>query len=306
MTHFLQSPAWQAFQKQLGRKTFRQSGDGWEYLAILEVGTKNTRLYCPYGPYAKSLAAFAEALASLVELGRRQNVTFVRVEPTNPTYAEYLKAHGGCKVTYQSLNPEHSRVIDLSLSEEELVAKMAQPVRNTYRNYQKKGVKIATSTDPTKIDLLVTLLREVSERTGMRPHDDEYFLAQATSLFPIGAAKLWYATYQGDVIAAALLYDGTDTRYYAHAAASSLPEYRKLNAGTALVAEAIIDAKQQGLAYFDLYGIAPSSISGHHPWAGFTKFKRSFGGEDVSFGGSWDVPLKKVGYRLYRLYQQLT
>ena len=301
--HFLQSSAWQAFQKQLGRKTFRQSGEGWEYLAILEVGTKNTRLYCPYGPYADNQRAFEAALESLMALGRRHGVTFVRVEPTQPVYVRYLEAHGGRKVTYQSLNPEHSRIIDLTQPEGELIGAMAQPVRNWYRNYQKKGVHVKTSVDPLDIDILTRLLQDVSARTGMRPHDDEYFWAQATSLFPIGAAKLWYATYQDEPIAAALLYDGADTRYYAHAAASSLPDHRKLNAGTALVAEAIVDAKRQGLAYFDLNGVAPEQSSPTHPWAGFTKFKRSFGGRDETFGGSWDIPLKPVEYWVYRMYQ---
>ena len=301
--HFLQSTAWQSFQKQLGRKTYRQSGKGWEYLAILEVGTKNTRLYCPYGPYAENRRAFEEAMESLIALGHRHNVTFVRVEPTEPEYAEYIQAHGGHRVTYQSLNPEFSRVIDLQIPEDELIARMAQPVRNCYRNYQKKGVKVMSSTDPLKIDMLTQLLREVSARTGMRPHDDNYFWAQATSLFPTGAATLWYATYQDKPIAAALMYNDSTTRYYAHAAASSLTEYRKLNAGAALVAEAIVDAKRQGLSYFDLYGIAPDGSSPYHPWAGFTKFKRSFGGEDVTFGGSWDISLQPVEYWLYRIYQ---
>ena len=301
--HFLQSPAWQAFQKQHGRKTFRQSGDGWEYLAILEKGTRNTRLYCPYGPHGNTQRAFEAALESLMALGRRLDVTFVRIEPVNSSYVRVVEKYGGRKVTYQSLNPEHTRIIDLSVSEDELVSSMAQPVRNCYRNYHKKSIHVKTSIDPLDIDILSRLLHDVAARTGMRPHDDEYFWDQATALFPIGAAKLWYATYQDEPIAAALLYDGANTRYYAHAAASSLPEHRKLNAGTALVAEAIVDAKRQGLAYFDLFGIAPDDSSGNHPWVGFTKFKASFGGSEVSFGGTWDIPLNPLKYWVYRTYQ---
>ena len=60
--HFTQTEAWQAFQKQLGRQTFRQSGDGWEYLAVLEEGNRNKRLYCPNGPYARDVQSFEEAL----------------------------------------------------------------------------------------------------------------------------------------------------------------------------------------------------------------------------------------------------
>ena len=65
----------------------------------------------------------------------------------------------------------------------------------------------------------------------------------------------------------------------------------------------LINETYDKLSYFDLYGIAPDGSSPYHPWAGFTKFKRSFGGEDVTFGGSWDIPLQPVEYWLYRIYQ---
>lgn len=137
--HFLQSPAWQSFQKQLGRKTFRQTGNGWEYLAILEHGTGNTRLYCPYGPTADNQKAFEEALESLVSLARQHNATFLRIEPPEMTYTALLQKRGWRNTHYQSLNPEHSHIVDLTLPEEEVIARMAQPVRNCYRNYKKKG-----------------------------------------------------------------------------------------------------------------------------------------------------------------------
>jgi hypothetical protein len=50
--HFLQSSAWEKFQQSLGRKVFHNRGEGWEYFAILERGTGNSRLYCPFGPTA--------------------------------------------------------------------------------------------------------------------------------------------------------------------------------------------------------------------------------------------------------------
>ncbi len=303
--HFLQSPAWQSFQKQMNRQTFRQSGDGWEYLAILEKGSRNSRLYCPYGPSARDEKSFQQAIDSLFSLADRQSVTFIRVEPLNSAYVPYLESLGAKKVTYQSLNPEHTNVIDLSINKDMLVQKMSQPVRNIYRNYIKKDLHVKTSTDPMSIDILSELLDEVSAKTGMKPHSSDYFWAQATSLFPIGAAKLWYVTYMDKPIAAALMYDSDNTRYYAHAAANTSPEYRKLNAGTALLAEAIIDAKNKGLTQFDLFGIAPDGSSPEHPWAGFTRFKRSFGGQDVSFGGSWDIPVKQFDYWLYRSFQTI-
>ena len=93
----------------------------------------------------------------------------------------------------------------------------------------------------------------------MSPHPDSYFHKQAGSLLPSKDASFWYATYDNKVIATALFFDSKTTRIYAHAAANSTPEYRKLNAGTALLTEAIIDAKHRQMEKVDLYGIAPEN-----------------------------------------------
>ena len=303
--NFLQSPAWEAFQLSLGREVFRDGTADWSYLAILEQGRGNSRLFCPYGPEATSPEAFDQAITSLKELAKQHSATFIRVEPTNSSLLPYLKSHGWKKVDYQSLNPEHTSLIDLSESEETIIARMDQPARNIYRNYAKKGVTVHQSHSPEAIDIFLTLIHQVAERTGMRPHSDDYFRAQATALLPDESATLWYATKDDRPIAAAITYNGDDTRYYAHAAADLSPEVRKLNAATAIVAEAIVDAKRRGLKTFDLYGIAPDGSPADHPWSGFTKFKRSFGGQDVSFCGSWDLPVNKPAYYLYRLYQKI-
>lgn len=303
--HFLQSSPWQEFQNKLGRQTFRMSGSDWEYLAILERGTGNTRLYCPYGPYAKSEKAFKNALTSLVNLGKERGATFVRIEPTDADLLPYLKSNKWRKVTYQSLNPEHTQTIDLSQTEEQIVANMSQPSRNIYRNYHKKGLEVKTSQNPSDIEIFIELIHKVANRTGMRPHSDKYFRTQAEALFPVGAAKIWYVLHENKPISASLLYDSPTTRHYAHAAADDTPELRKLNASTALVAEAIVDAKRQGLAEFDLYGIAPADSSKDHPWYGFTRFKKSFGGQEVHFCGTWELPLKPLAYWAYRTYQSI-
>lgn len=303
--HFLQSTAWEQFQQSLGRQTFRQSGDSWEFMAILERGKGNSRLYCPYGPTAKDERSLQSAITSLLELAKRHHVTFLRVEPTNPKFANHLKDHHWKKVTYQQLQPEHSRLLDLTQPTDQLISQMSQPVRNIYRNYHKKGVAVHSSANPQDVEILLNFIHQVAQRTGITPHDDAYFRQQAKVLFPANAARLWYATIDNQPIAAALFYESGNTLYYAHAGATSDPTYRKLNAGTALLAEAIVDAQKRRLTTVDLYGITPEGASKNHPWAGFTKFKRSFGGTDVTFAGAWDLPMRPASYWLYRAYQSI-
>src|SRR5690349_3590906 len=79
--HFLQSSHWAAFQSALGRKVFYAYGTSWQCLAIVETARTGTRLYCPYGPLAKSTKSLAEALEALRALGKTQGATFARLEP---------------------------------------------------------------------------------------------------------------------------------------------------------------------------------------------------------------------------------
>ena len=301
-TSFLQSADWATFQEKLGRTVWQRSGPGWSYMATLESGTGNTRLYTPYGPVATDTSALKAAIADLRALGAEQKVDFIRIEPTLPLEPRELAALGGTPVAYQQLQPAHTRIIDLAPSADELLAHMSQNSRNITRNYHKKGVVLHTSSDPKDITILTDLLAGVAHRNGIRPHSDAYFALQADTLMPRGSATLYYATLQDTPIAAALVYDSNTTRSYAHAAADDT--YRKLSAGTAIVGQLILDAKQKGLKEVDLYGIAPTDDP-THPWAGFTKFKKSFGGRDVSFVGAWDVPLHPLRYRMYRLYQTI-
>lgn len=302
---FLQSPAWADFQRSLGRQVFTDSGEGWHYLAILERGRGNTRLYCPYGPVAGDQKSFDSAVESLKNLAKEQRITFIRIEPTNTDLLPHLEQTGWKKMDYQSLNPEHTSIIDLSREKDDIISSMSQPVRNIYRNYHKKGLEVRNSHDPADIKTFLDLIHKVAERTGMRPHSDTYFQKQAASLLPDGHATLWVAEHSDSPIAAALTYDDESTRYYAHAAADLSPELRKLNAATAIVAEAIIDAKEKGLRQFDLYGIAPDDSPADHPWKGFTRFKRSFGGDDISHCGTWDLPINNLVYSLYKAQQKI-
>lgn len=303
MTEFLQSPAWERFNESLGRRTFTNVGSGWHYMAIEEKGTLNTRLYTPYGPVVRDTPALDEAIKSLRALAKARGATFARIEPTSDITRDELRRRGLKPVTYQQLQPEHSQVIDLTREKDELLAAMSQNTRNITRNYHKKGVTIAASYEPADIKILTTLLDKVAARNSIKVHASEYYLAQAKELLPSKDAALYTARLEdGTPIAAALVYDSPTTRYYAHAAADD--EYRKLSAGTALVGQMILDAKDKGLKKFDLYGTTTSTDK-NHPWYGFTKFKKSFGGEPVEYLGAWDIPVNRTGYRMYRIHQTL-
>lgn len=300
--HFLQSEAWHTFQESLGRKVFHRQGEGWEYRAILEPARLGmSRLYCPYGPAATSKRALANALASLDALARSQNIAYVRIQPLGYSLSTSDVRRLRLRPTDYS-QPAHTWRIDTTRPLDDIIADMKQNNRNLYRTYEKKGLQYEKSNDPADIARLTRLLHGVAAHNQISVHSDEYFAMQAKTLLPTGAASLHFMTYEGDTLAAALVYEDTYASYYGHAAASH--EHRKLGASTALLACIVADAHKNGKQVCDLFGVTTSKDPTHR-WAGFTKFKKSFGGELYELSSTYEYSIAPVRYTLYRAARQL-
>lgn len=305
MEFFLQTQAWADVQASLGRRVHQQSGPGWNFLAVEEKNPAGRVLYAPYGPVASSPGAFDAALAALVDVARSCGAVFVRIEPASAGLAvpaaDELRRRG-LQPAPVNQQPELSWVVDLDGDFKEVLAAMKPVNRNLYRNIHKKGVTFRTSQDPADIRILLNFLHMTSRRNGFKPQSDEYLTQVAASLMPAGAATLFIAELHGGPIAAALAYDSADTRTYAHAALDD--SHRKLSAGIPLLVTLMADAKDRGLKYVDLWGVAPADQP-DHKWAGFSAFKKSFGGHEVAYPGTWDLPVKKLRYGAYQLVRGL-
>ncbi|CAN5365705.1 hypothetical protein BH11ACT4_BH11ACT4_04330 [soil metagenome] len=299
-THFLQSPPWARFQESFGRSTVRGSGEGWSYQAFLESGKFTTRLYAPYGPVVDGVESLKSALAALSADARRLGATFVRVEPIQRIEPEQLRALGLRPV--HRVQPELTWRVDLTEGSAAVLAGMTKTSRNLYNTYAKKGLSIRRSQDPADIEALIRLLPQVASRTKMRPHSAEYLRGQARTLLPTGDAALYIVESGGTAVATSLVYDDAGRRYYGHAASDY--EFRNVHPGNALVVKMLLDAVEQGQAEFDFCGIAPENEP-NHPWAGFSRFKKSFGGYEFPYSGTWELPVDRARYLAYSLLRRV-
>lgn len=307
--HFLQSKAWEDFQKLEGDQTFRLDHPRFSALAILKTTPVGNYLFCPYGPTLASDQPdqlkhdFELALADLKSLAREQNAIFVRLEPTFPvdtensplTASDFEKL--GLKKSHD-LEPAHTWVIDLTQPEADILKQMRGSNVQYWRSHAKKGLIIRQTQDPEKITILSSLLRGVANKDHFTPQDETHLKNQLKS----GFATLYIAELDGEALAASLVYDSDDSRFYAHAATSDTN--RKIAAGTVLLVQMILDAKSKGQKTFDFWGITTSEDKSH-PWYGFTQYKKSFGGKMLTYAGTWDLPVNANSYRLYNLIRHL-
>lgn len=305
MEQFLQTPLWADVQRALGRTVVERSGSGWRYLATLEHNPIGGILYAPYGPVAETPAALRAALASLAAEAKALGAMCARVEPVDAPLPEAAGAHDdagrlralGLVRAPSDQQPELTWLVDLAPDAKDILAAMKSTNRNLHRNIHKKGVSIRSTQEPAELTILLGFLHATAARSGFTPQSDAYLRTVAETLMPAGGASLYVAELEGTPIAAALVYDTADTRTYAHAAIDDA--HRKLSAGVPLVVALILDAKEKGLRWVDLWGVAPEGQP-DHKWAGFTSFKKSFGGHEAARTGTWDLPVDRTRYAAYQ------
>lgn len=302
--HFLQSDEWEKYEKLEGKKTFRISGADFSGMATLNETPLGNYLYLPYGPVLESEKAFSHALKALKKLAEEQSAYVIRIEPTialKPAkIASEAKKLGMTSKKSHDLDPQYTWFLGLTASEEEILKGMESRKVRYWRNAEKKGITIRTTKDPEEITILTDFLKTLGEKDSFTPQDENHLKNQLKA----GFATLYVAEYKdpgsdfNGPIAAALVYDYEDTRFYAHAATDF--EHRKFQAGSILLIQMILDAKKAGKKIYDFWGITKSEDP-KHPWYHFTQYKKSFGGYEVEYSGTYDIILSPVKYRLYEM-----
>lgn len=274
-TSFLQSPEWAKFQSTMGAR-------------VKTVGLAQIFVYSsPLGIfwYAPHVTDWSEVLAE----AKKQGVLFVRFELFLPV--ELPKK----AVLIKPRQPESTLVLDLNLSEIDLLGAMHQKTRYNIRLAEKKDLKVVWQGNPAVFN---ALMQETSKRDHFNAHSDEYY----TKMLDCDLVEQG-TVYLGDQPIASAIFIGYDGTYtYLHGASSN--EHRELMAPYLLQWSAIRRAKQQGFKIYDFWGIAPEGVDNHR-LAGVTRFKLGFGGTRKNFGQAFEIPLKPFKYRVFNFLKKI-
>ncbi|KKW33206.1 MAG: Methicillin resistance protein [Candidatus Uhrbacteria bacterium GW2011_GWA2_52_8d] len=285
---FLQSWEWGEFQKAVGeevrREVFVEDGETMGIAQWIDRVLPLFRGYsfCPKGPIG-------------VWQPRTSPQMFLRVEPFDsdlPTYARKTI----------DLSPAHTRITDVSMSEEDLLVGMHPKTRYNIRVAQKHGVRVDLASHD--FEAVWTLFEQTSSRGQFRLHRKAYYKQMLESLTG-GDCRAFLATAfsEGNLLAANIMIDFGDTRTYLHGASSN--EHRNLMGPYLLHWELMRDAHAEGLRWYDWWGVAPMNALEDHPWSGISRFKRGFIGEEVASPGTHDIVLKPCRYHLYQFARRI-
>lgn len=309
--HFLESKSWGKFQNSLGNKTFSRSGEGWEYIAILEkqngkIGSIFTRLYLPYGPAYKDSSSLKNALADCEALAKENGVTFIRVEPLAYDLNNAFSKLKGYQKTKRNFQPMHTLIIDLDRPFDEILKETTKSRRYRWSRLEKDNVSFKISYESKDLEPFFEMINRTQERTQAKLRAKDYYIKMLDTLGPEKVAGIAYAQVANKPLTGAIFIDDdiSSTRYYLYA--GSLNEARELDTNSSLLVFLIKDAHDKGLKYFDLFGVAPADAGKEHKWAGFSAFKRSFGGEEVKYNGTWEKPINKTKFQLVKTIRKIS
>ena len=302
--HPLQSYEWGEFREKLGQKVIRagifQNNKlvGAFQLFFHKIPkTSYTVGYLPKGPLPSK-----EIVEFLKETGKKNKAIFIKLEPS----AEREGKRAGEReleklglVKGKPIFTKYTSVIDLTLSEEELLARMHPKTRYNIRLAEKHGITIKQDNSAKAFEEYLKLLFETTKRQGFYAHSEKFHRTQWQLTQPAGLSHLLVAEYQGKILAAFLLFVFKDTLYYPYGA--STREHRELMAPTLLMWEAIKFGKKLGLKKFDLWGDLEPNPSPSHPYYGFHRFKEGFSPKLVEFLGTYDLVINPLLYKVYKL-----
>jgi len=271
---FLQSPQWKKFQESLGRKVFKIEGVGQFIKMPLPFG--KSYLYSP-GKQIKKLSK------KLKEIAKKENAIFIR----------------------SGLYPSTTVVLDLSpygrspeggkKSEDELLKEMGQKTRYNIRLSEKKDLEIKKDS----FNSFWRLNEQTSARQSIKSFSRKYY----EKLLGIeDFAYVLTVCSNEKPLASGVFIDFAGTTTYLFGASSN--EYKNLMAPYFLHWYIIKEAIKKGQKNYDFWGINPEDTSNPtytKKWEGITRFKKGFGGKIITSPNTFELPVQKGWYRIYKL-----
>jgi len=281
VTHPLQSWEWGEFRK------LRQPISRIENFLIMWTKVPFSPFvfgYLPMGRVPNEIE-----IEKLKQEGISMNAIGIRMEPN--TRIENGELRIECFKQGRPLFKKKTIIIDLTKSEEGLLKEMHPKGRYNIKVAQRHGVSVRVSvSDKDFAQYLDLMFKGTTKRQRIYAHGPKYHLQMWQILEPAGIAKLFCAEYKTKILASALIFCFKDKIYYAYGA--SALEHKEVMAQTLLIWEIMLWGKDRGYKFFDLWGTEEGK--------GFSRFKEQFGGKIVELVGTFDLPVNKLIYPLFR------
>lgn len=274
------------------------------YAGVVEAARRGRHLAIAGGPILDwdrpdlVTAVFEDMRAQ----GEKENCVFVRVRPQLPRTPENLKklTDHGLKPAPIYLSVEFAGVLDLTKSEDEIMAGMRQRLRRALRKAAKNDITVERSTNPKDIHEFYQIQLQTAGRHDFVAFSEDFLVKQFAALAKNGEAVLYTAKYQGEILAQNfMIFYGNEASYH-YGVSSELGT--KYSGAPLLHMEAMRDARKRGIKRYNFWGIVEEDEI-HHRFYGVSCFKRGFGVDELRYTPAHDLVLKPARYTLTKLIE---
>ncbi|MFA5025535.1 MAG: peptidoglycan bridge formation glycyltransferase FemA/FemB family protein [Candidatus Shapirobacteria bacterium] len=312
VSHPIQTWEWGDFQESQGHRVYRLGVFDQQKLisAYMVSFHRIPHTNFSIGTILRGPAIDDDMMENVKKIAEKENAIFVKFEPDDiekiyDNNYQLLK-NKSVLLNYPNLvtSPKvafypHTFIVDLKKSEEDLLADMSQKTRYNIKIANRHGVTITHSVKDEDFEIYLRMLFDTTKRQGFYLHSEDYHRQQWSTLKSTGMVEIFLATFQGQTLAAFMIFKLKDRLFYPYGA--SLDVHREVMAPTLLMWEAIKYGQSLGLKTFDMWGCLGPDANASQPGFGFHRFKQGYGGNLVQFVGTYDLVINPQFYKIYNL-----
>ncbi|MFQ5410016.1 MAG: lipid II:glycine glycyltransferase FemX [Anaerolineales bacterium] len=280
------------------------------------VGLSASLMYVPRGPLLNwsDTVLPHEVLGQLANHARHVGAMFVKIDPALPMgygvpgaadarpapVGEAVRTRlvaDGWRFSSEQIQFRNTVLLDITASEESLLASFKQKTRYNIRLAGRRGVQVRKAVE-SDLPALLKLYAETSERDGFVIRSPEYYSRLWQSFMRANKAIALIAEVDGEPVGGVfIVFEG---RRAAYLTGMSSARHREKMANHLLQWEAIRTARARGCTEYDLWG-APDVFDESDSMWGVWRFKSGFRGTVVRTLGAWDYPVQRAQYWTYNV-----
>ena len=253
----------------------------------------------PRGPLWVSEEAAKALMQQIIDDAKAHQCMALYLSPISPLSTFHFP------LSTRRIHAEATRILDLTKTENELLAQMHPKGRYNIGVAQKHGVEVKQGT-VSDVEAFYGLLQSTGNRDGFVVSQKSHYTRFLTHL---ERSFILMATHEGKAVAGLIgvmwpppsplaplptgegnvSHQRNGIYYYG----ASSYEHRQLMAPYLLQWEAMKHCRQNGCSRYDLLGVAATD-SPEDPWTGISDFKRKFGGTVVTHPPEQMIVLRPV------------
>jgi peptidoglycan pentaglycine glycine transferase (the first glycine) len=234
-------------------------------------------VYVPRGPFGESRYDKPVAVELVNYAKRTYGAVVLTIEPDS---VEPPKWHGWRQSNNRILLAR-TAVMDLTKSDEELLAAMSKKTRQYIRKSAGEGIEVTQAQTLADIDECLSIYKDTAKRAGFALHDDAYYHDIFTNLNE--DSPVYMAKHEGKTVAFLWPIVTPEVAFELYGGMNG--EGQKLRANYHLKWSVIQMMKTKRVRRYDVNGLLNDGVS---------SFKQGFIPEETMMAGTFDAPLSPL------------